>query len=142
MSGDDYTVIASLPETKDAVFERIKNNIVKRWVAFDTMLRNELVKIRASHKHIEPSGYLRRDEYSGQAIPHIAHTASRNTSILERERFLDKERWNVLSELETGHYFDADFLIIYAYKLKILERWERIRQAEGEALLERVLENG
>lgn len=141
LSGADYSAISSLPETKDAAPDEIRNNAVKRWLGFDALLRNELVKIRAHHKHVEPSKYLRSDGYAGQIIPHIALTAHRNTSILEAERFLDKARWDALTELEGGHYFDTDFLIIYGYKLKIIERWEKIRLADKEALLERSLKD-
>jgi hypothetical protein len=52
---------------------------------------------------------------------------------------LDEARWRMLEELCVGHYFDLDFLIIYALKLLILERWQRIRTADGGRLLEEVL---
>ena len=44
-----------------------------------------------------------------------------------------------MDELATGHYFDLDFLISYALKLLILERWERINSADKPRLLEEVL---
>jgi hypothetical protein len=44
-----------------------------------------------------------------------------------------------LEELATGHYFDLVFLITYAYKLMILQRWENIRSADGMILLEQAL---
>ncbi|MBI4335842.1 MAG: DUF2764 family protein [Candidatus Omnitrophica bacterium] len=141
LSEDDYNLIAALPETKDARVETIASDTVKRWVIFDTLLRNELVKIRSGHRRVDPSRYLRRDGYPGQRIPHIAMVAHRSASMTEGERHLDRERWNFLDELEFGHYFDRDFLIIYAYKLKMLERWGMIRLADKETLLEKVLKN-
>lgn len=103
---------------------------LKKWFTFDTLLRNELVKVRASHKRIDPARYLRHDGYAGQEIMHLALGAHRNPSILEGERVLDQARWQVLEQLSFGHFFDLDFLIIYALKLLILERWERIRSHE------------
>jgi len=41
--------------------------------------------------------------------------------------------------LSTGHYFDLDLLITYAYKLLILQRWENIREADKKILLEQSL---
>lgn len=114
-------------------------NITDRWLDFDSMLRNELVKIRASRKKIDPARYLRPDGYAGPSFYHIALAAQRNPSPLEGERILDQERWNFLEELSFGHYFDLGFLIIYAYKLIILERWERINSADKNKILDEAL---
>jgi hypothetical protein len=66
--------------------------------------------------------------------------ANINTSVLDAEKILDETRWKVLDELATGHYFDLDLLITYAYKLLILQRWESIRSADGMILLEQALQ--
>lgn len=138
----DYRILAELPKTEESLGKKITQPIIKDWIAFDAALRNELVKVRASRKHIEPAKYLRPDGYSGQAISHIALSAHRNTSILDAERFLDRERWNFLEEQAVGHYFDLGFLIVYAYKLLILERWERINTADKVMALEETLRYG
>lgn len=135
----DYAVLQALPKTEEAVGKKVKHPIIKEWISFDSALRNELVKIRASHKHIDAGKYIRPDGYSGPAISHIALTAHRNISIQEAEKFLDGERWNFLDSLALGHYFDLGFLIVYAYKLLILERWQRIRTADRQALLDKAL---
>lgn len=102
---------------------------LKKWRDFDICLRNELVKIRSSHKRVDPAKYLRHDgPYDAQAA-HMAMNAHRNPSILEGERMLDEDRWKALDEFEAGHYFDLDILIAYAHKLLILERWDRIGTA-------------
>jgi len=112
---------------------------LKKWRTFDKKLRNELVKLRAARKHLDPVKYLRKDGYVEPYIIHIAMGAIRNTSILEGEKMLDEARWQALEELSLGHFFDIDFLIIYAQKLLILERWERIRIADKTQLLQEVL---
>jgi len=109
------------------------------WQIFETALRNELVRIRAVRKHIEPLKYIRGDGYAQPHITHIAMSAYRNPSILEAEKTLDQYRWQKLDELLVGHYFDLDALIVYALKLLILERWERISTADKSQLLEEVL---
>lgn len=112
---------------------------LKKWQAFERALRNELVKIRASRKHLEPLKYLRGDAYIEPYIAHIAMTAHRTPAILEAEKILDQGRWYILGELSVGHYFDLDMLIIYALKLLILERWEKINSADKSLLLQEVL---
>ena len=111
----------------------------KRWQAFDLTLRNELVKIRAAGKKIDPLKCIRGEGYADPSIAHIATHAHRSPSILEAERILDLERWCFLDELGAGHYFDIDSLIVYANKLVILERWERIDTADKSQMLEKVL---
>ncbi|OIO79485.1 MAG: hypothetical protein COW11_02735 [Candidatus Omnitrophica bacterium CG12_big_fil_rev_8_21_14_0_65_43_15] len=101
-----------------------------KWLEFDTGLRNELVKIRAAKKHLDPAKYLRGTAFAASEAVHAAAIASRNPSALDAERALDAARWHFLDELSMGHYFDLNFLIIYALKLGILERWARVDSAD------------
>jgi len=117
-----------------------EGGVLARWRSFDTMLRNELVKIRASRKKTDPAKYLRQDGCPESAhTAHIAINAYRKPSILESERSLDLERWGELEELAFGHYFDLSALIIYAHKLLILERWDKINNSDNRRLLEDTL---
>lgn len=137
---NDVSILKNLPQ-KDGDFNPASNNqTIYKWIEFDTVLRNELVKVRAQHKHIDPLKYLRGDSTINLEITHLAINTHRNTSILEAEKSLDESRWKLLDEISFGHYFDLDFLIAYAYKLKILERWEKINSAEKEKVLEETLQ--
>jgi hypothetical protein len=127
-----------LPDIYDYAF---KQPTLEKWLAFDIALRNELVKIRASRRKIEADKYLRKDGYTEYFIAQIALSAYRSPSIIEAERILAQERWHKLDELATGHYFDIDFLIVYAIKLLILERWHRINTADKSRILEDILQN-
>jgi hypothetical protein len=112
---------------------------IERYQQFDLVLRNELAKVRASRRKLDPGKYLRQDGFTDPSISHFALNAARNPSILEGERILDLERWRFLEELELGHYFDLDFLIIYVFKLMMLEKWERIRTVDKKQLMEQTL---
>ncbi len=116
-----------------------KISTLKKWRDFDTALRNELVKIRASHRRQDPIKYLRQDGIADSFITHIGMNAHRNPSVLEAEKMLDSARWDALDELKLEHYFDLDFLIVYAHKLLILERWERIEAAEESRILKELV---
>ncbi|MCK9594078.1 MAG: DUF2764 family protein [Candidatus Omnitrophica bacterium] len=113
---------------------------LKQWQAFETGLRNELVKVRASRRKIEPAKYLRPDGSGDSGLVHIAANSRRIPSPAEAEKFLDQERWKKLEELSFGHYFDLDALIIYCLKLRILLRWANISGADNQAQLKRVME--
>ncbi len=119
---------------------KAKNATLKKWMGFETMLRNELVMIRSARKKSDPAKYLRAGEYPGSDYAaHIAINASRKPSLLDAEKALDLDRWRQLDELAIGHYFDMDVLVIYACKLLILERWDKIRHAENKKMLEEAL---
>lgn len=114
--------------------------VVKQWRDFDGALRNELVRPRAVRKKADASQYLRQQSFLEQHVIHTALAAYRNPSILDAERYLDTERWRFLDGLQSGHIFDWEFLIIYALKLIILERWEEINTADKGRLTEALLE--
>jgi hypothetical protein len=139
ISDEDMGIIRSV---KNPGFNcaTVNNVTLRELVAFETMLRNELVKIRASRKKIDPAKYL-REETCPESVhaAHIAINASRKTALLETEKALDQERWARLDELAIGHYFDLDILVLYACKLLMLERWDKISSAETHKMLEEVL---
>ncbi len=134
ISESDLDVVKSAKEIGEAS-EDLQPTL-KKWRIFDTMLRNELVKIRADRKHINPAPYLRGDASAEPYIRNAAMNAYKSPSLLESERILDRERWRVLDELSLGHYFDLDLLIIYALKLLISEKWDRIQNADRKRMLE------
>jgi hypothetical protein len=134
ISEEDFLLLSNLPLTIDEYGKSVSHPTIERWLAFDTALRNELVKIRAHSKKIDEAKYLRGETYSDMAISHAAMSSHRSASILEAEKILDEAHWQALDDLGFGHYFDTDFLILYAYKLKILERWENIYTQDKERL--------
>jgi hypothetical protein len=138
LSEEDNRIISAC--TQQTIFE-IKpiQPTLNKWRIFDTALRNELIKIRASRKKIDPVKYLHQDGFTEPYIIHLAINTYRNPSVLESERILDMERWRFLDELSLGHYFDLDFLVVYTFKLLILERWEKISAADKKQLLEDLL---
>jgi hypothetical protein len=110
-----------------------------QWASFEIGLRNELVKIRAGRKKIDAQKYLRSGGSDDAALYHVAMNSHRTPSLIDSEKYLDRERWQRLEELAVGHYFDCDALIVYALKLRILLRWEIIDRADKQAALERIL---
>jgi hypothetical protein len=138
---EDFQLLRALPQPEQYLTKGKRHRIIRKWIGFDVALRNELVKIRAGRKHVDPAMYLRPDSYSGSTLAPTVIAATTNTSILDAEKTLDETRWKALEDLATGHYFDLDFLITYAYQLLILERWENIRGADKINLLEHVMQH-
>ncbi|KPK97741.1 MAG: hypothetical protein AMJ95_07530 [Omnitrophica WOR_2 bacterium SM23_72] len=138
LSQEDVRILKACTQ-KNIYEHKMEQPTLNKWLTFDTALRNELVKVRSSRKKTDPAKYLRQDGYTEPAISHLALNAYRSPSILEGERMLDMERWRFLEGLSLGHYFDLDFLIVYTLKLLMLERWEKIRTADKEQLLEEAI---
>ena len=131
--------VVSLCANEDLWEQTVSQETLRGWISFEVGLRNELVKIRASRRKIEPAKYLRSDGYWEPALYHIAMNSHRILSLVESEKFLDQERWRRLEELSFCHYFDLDALIIYALKLQILWRWEKVAKTDKTKILEGVL---
>ena len=136
ISDEDIRIVES---ARDIILYAGEQPALKQWSSFDAALRNELVKIRAAYRHLDPFKYLRGQDYIESYLVHIAMNAHRTPSVIEAEKFLDLQRWHKLDELAVGHYFDLDFLVCYSLKLLILERWERINTADKPKLLDEVL---
>jgi hypothetical protein len=134
ISEEDFLLLSNLPVTIDEYGKSVSHPTIKKWLAFDTALRNELVKIRGHSKKIDEAKYLRGETPIDMAISHAVMSSHRSASMLEAEKILDEARWQALDDLGFGHYFDMDSLILYAYKLKILERWEEIYTQDKERL--------
>jgi hypothetical protein len=127
----------------DAIWEQdVRQETLKAWIAFEVGLRNELVKIRSSRRKIEPARYLRSGGSDDTELYHIAMNSHRILSLVESEKFLDQARWHRLDELVFGHYFDLDSLIVYALKLQILWRWDKVDRADKQDILAKVLSAG
>ena len=112
---------------------------LEEWRTWERGLRNELVKLRAHNKGWEPSEYLREsDDVLG--LHETAREAVNESSPLEGEDSLNKARWSYLDELETGHYFDVERLVVYCLKLQILERRAGFGKDQGTANFEMLIE--
>lgn len=135
---EDSRILNSIPQIQVGLYQGRHPTLMK-WQGFEIALRNELVKIRSSLKHIDPLKFMRQTNYSDFSLVHIAMNAHRNPSILEGEKTLDQQRWHFLESLTFGHYFDLDALIVYALKLLILGCWEKINTADKPKILEEIL---
>lgn len=138
-NNEGLAVLKELCEDSTKLAEPSPIPLIRKFREFEVSLRNELVKLRAARRHLEPHRYMRPETVIEPEIVHLSTRAVRNPSLLDAERELDQVRWNLLDELSFGHYFDLEILIIYGYRLLILERWERIRTADRQRLLEEAL---
>lgn len=109
---------------------RGESSALTRWKQWERTLRNELVRLRASRSKKDSENFIREGEESLGPLK-TAKEGFDAENPLEAEERLDKSRWMFLDELEIGHYFDLERLIIYSLKLQLLERKGLRTREEG-----------
>jgi|GEM_PF-162636 len=114
------------------------NKILLQWFKWETGLRNELARLRSQKMSKDTEQYVKRDnngdDHSHMAIriTEIARNVYNQSNPLQAELMLNSERWKILEELEIGHYFDLEKLIIYCLKTQLLERrYKLLSKEEG-----------
>jgi hypothetical protein len=107
------------------------------WFVQELGLRNSLVSLRAAGLGWDEDDYLHRDS-AGRTwtdlprVEEVVRAAVAAGDPLKSELALDRYRWDLLDELEVGHYFDVTKLQIYYLKLQLLWRKERISSETGQ----------
>jgi len=94
--------------------------ITAQYKKFETKLRTDLVDWRKAKKE--------NYEHKTTLVP---LTLLKENNPLEIEIELLRLRWNYLEELGLEHYFDLEFLIVFNYKLQILERLKSFDKEKG-----------
>ena len=125
----DYRLLmnASIYNLKPA---RPSCRCLELWRCRETALRNELVKLRTKGRAVEADRYL-RDAPVIISVQNIVRDAFAQDSPLAAEDILNRGRWSYLDELEVGHYFDLDKLLIYSLRLQILQRKALFDEQKG-----------
>jgi hypothetical protein len=118
--------------------ESVTCGVLTKWYAWEHALRNELVKRRAPKLGLNAEDYLRGNEHN-RACALVADEVFQIESPFTAEEALDRARWRFLEELEIGHYFDMEKLVVYALKLQILTRRSFFDSEEGREKLNAAL---
>jgi hypothetical protein len=111
--------------------------ILELWRHWEISLRNELVRLRAKKRGREAEAYL--VESPGVLEPQgIAREAFAQESPLQAEDTLNRARWSYMDELEVGHYFDIEKILVYALRLQLLERKALFDEDRGRKMFDKV----
>lgn len=117
-----------------------RQRLVDRFYAWERSLRNELVLLRAKKKGIDPDKYIQEGEVRLEPVQ-VARGAFMNESPLASEKILNKARWMYLDQLEVGHYFDLERLLVYKLKLKILEQSAKAKKDRGREMYNTIMQH-
>ena len=108
---------------------------LRYWQRWDLSLRSDLAVLRAQALgwEIEPYQETPRELKTFE----VAREAMVQSSPYEAEEILDRARWEFLDQLEVGHYFDIEKLLVYLLKIRILERRARFTDNKGTESFEK-----
>ena len=129
----DFEIIQKIISSQELPPHSTKS-VLKAWFEFNHQLRNELAWSRALEAKKDPLNHTRGPREAQPAIVEMISQAFKSRDPLTAEKILDRFRWQYLDELTEGHYFDLEFLITFALKLKILERYQLIESPKGKEI--------
>lgn len=96
---------------------------------------NSIARIIRENANARDFGLSQELEYF-DAIQRLAE----ETDIYERERKIDKFRWDWLEENTVFDYFNIEYIFAYLCKLQILERWVSLNAEEGERVFRELIQ--
>ncbi|NLA62037.1 MAG: DUF2764 family protein [Bacteroidales bacterium] len=136
----------------------VKNSLVSQWFTLNLNIGNVLAAIYSRKYGMDVKQVVIGNNHIAKTIR--ANSGSRDfgleqeldyfdallkiseeTDMYERERKIDKFRWDWLDENTVFDYFNVEYLFAYLCKLQILERWVQLNAEEGERVFRELIAN-
>ena len=135
-----YDGVTIPPWFSSAVNQNPGSNVYK----LQRVYFGSLATIAKMHVAVYYAGFI--DTAIGVSLDRLASEygisrISEETDIYERERKIDKFRWDWLEENTVFDYFNVEYLFAYLCKLQILERWAQLNAEEGERVFRELIAN-
>ena len=136
----------------------VKNSLVSQWFTLNLNIGNSLAAIYSRKYGLDVKQVVVGNNHIAKTIRANANSRdfgldqeldyfdailriSEETDIYERERKIDKFRWDWLDENTVFDYFNIEYLFAYLCKLQILERWVQLNAEEGERVFRELIAN-
>lgn len=134
------------------------NSFLSQWLLFELNIKNILAAVNCERFHYSQKNQLikvkqgelvyslllhRRfkPEYFEEILPHagqVFRIAESGSNPEEKEKAIDKLRWNYVDELTCFHYFTIEKILAQVIKLEITERWIKLDFETGKAFLNKL----
>ena len=95
---------------------------------------NEIANLIRENANARDFGISRELDYYDDLL-----RIAEEPDIYERERKIDKFRWNWLEDNTLFDYFNIEYIFAYLCKLRILERWVSLNAEEGERVFRELI---
>lgn len=139
---------------------REKNEFVANWFRFELNVKNVLTAFNCKQFNYEPEkqlidadtnksvynqliGNRLKPEFFEEELPfaeQIFRVAGSDSTILEKEKAIDKIKWDYLDEFTFFHYFTIEKIVSFTLKTGIIERWLKLDPETGASLLQKLID--
>ncbi len=116
------------------------NLFIKNYIPFDNQLRNIMVSLLAKTHNKKADDYMvgeldiELDEY--KAITNAYATKN----IIDREKQIDRIRWEKISEIVNFEYFTINNILAFLAKAKLIDRWSKMDNEQGAILFKQFVD--
>ncbi len=126
LSSKDYAILSQVRynSTKIGI---TKPKLLKEYVEQEFQFRTELAAWRKAQKE--------GVEYKPESFP---VSLIKDGNPLEIEKALIKRRWDLIAQVEPDHHFDLEFLILYFFKLQLLEKLSLYNKEKGLEIFQKI----
>lgn len=134
----------------------VKNKFIAKWFELNLNIGNILSAIYAKKYNMDIKDIIVGDNVVANTLRKNANSRDLGAEleldyldtllriadepdIYERERRIDKLRWDWLEENTVFDYFNVEYLFAYLCKLEIVERWVTLNAEEGERVFRELI---
>ncbi len=120
-------------------FDRPRNGLVIEWQTFIRQIQVEVAWHRLSHEGAGAA--LNFERGFDPDVVDIINQAFKEEDLFEAEKMVMRLQWDRLERMALNHFFDFEFILIYAEKLKMLERISVCVSEQGKQLFDKIEQN-
>lgn len=133
-----------------------KSRFTREWYEFDRNLRNVSAALTARRLGFPVSDETVGEGYVAEAlgrssaadfglrgeleyIDRVMAAVGEEGNLIDKERMIDRLRWETAGELTTFNYFDLDAVLGYLARVNIIHRWASLDPAQGREMFQKLL---
>ena len=122
-----------------------KNRFIRLYFALDLEIRNRKVDFVSEKLSKDGANYRMEVKdaidlnLSSEQLTKLTEIFA-NKNILEKEQMLDKFKWEFISDLNPYGTFDMDVILAFLAKGKLIDRWNKLDRAAGEAMFRKLVD--
>lgn len=122
--------------------KNISSTVSEKWNDYETFLRNLLASSRGSKLSRESDLFLREcSDFYINIQNAISEILNNDLNPLEKEKAIDKLRWDFLSDLESEYSFEFEILCVYKLKLMLCLKWSRKTNESGNENYDKIVDD-
>ncbi|ADQ29517.1 hypothetical protein [Borreliella burgdorferi] len=137
LSKKDFNFLKELLEFR---VDRDKSRVIDLFLDFEDTIRYTLAALRAEKLGLSKDFYLESTYFSSYYLSILKNICLKENPF-EIELSFDLLKWQFLTDLEVGHEFDFEKLIIYFLKLRLFLRHNLFKEKLGIQNFDNICKN-